>query len=188
MASCGGDCTNFSASSARWFKLDAEGYDPAIRQWAADKLRANDNSWVSTIPAGLAPGQYLIRNEITPFDHTAILPKLHVKITGSGTKNPSDKDLVSIPGLYSDTVWPNIYSDFGTFAIPGPPPVTFGGDGGNSPPPATSAVTSARPTPTAGTTQVSVTSTTPTPVTSSPSAGHCLLKSRRLVRRLNKRH
>ncbi|KAF5380590.1 hypothetical protein D9615_004610 [Tricholomella constricta] len=164
MASCNGDCTTFSANSARWFKLDAEGYDPATRQWAADKLRANDNSWVSTIPAGLAPGQYLIRNEIVALH--SITPQFYpsctqIKVTGSGTGQPSQTDLVSIPGLYSNAVWPNIYSDFGTFSIPGPPPVTFG-VGGN-PTPITPTVTSARPTSTTGTTQVSNTSTATTP-------------------------
>lgn len=44
MASCDGDCTGFSANNAKWFKLDAGGYDPETKQWAADQLRA---SWVS---------------------------------------------------------------------------------------------------------------------------------------------
>jgi hypothetical protein len=41
MASCDGDCTSFSASNAKWFKLDAGGYDPDTKQWAADLLRAS---------------------------------------------------------------------------------------------------------------------------------------------------
>ncbi|EAU91503.2 hypothetical protein CC1G_01992 [Coprinopsis cinerea okayama7 len=78
MASCEGDCATFSANSARWFKLDAAGYFPEDRQWAADKLRADGTSWTSVIPANLAPGEYLIRNEQhrATFHHTPVLSKL----------------------------------------------------------------------------------------------------------------
>ncbi|GLB37643.1 putative glycosyl hydrolase family 61 [Lyophyllum shimeji] len=188
MASCNGDCTTFLASNARWFKLDAAGYDPSTRQWAADQLRANDNSWVSTIPAGIAPGQYLMRNEIVALH--SITPQFYpscsqVKVSGSGNGQPSESDLVSIPGLYSNVTWPNIYSDFGTFQIPGPPPVTFG-VGGNPPSITTTTTTSALSTPTAGPTQVSNMSMTTSPVPSSQASGHCLLNSRRLVRRTSK--
>ncbi|KAF8070660.1 glycosyl hydrolase family 61-domain-containing protein [Lyophyllum atratum] len=187
MASCNGDCATFSANNARWFKLDAEGYEPSTREWAADKLRANNNSWVSTIPAGLTPGPYLIRNEIVALH--SITPQFYpscsqVKLSGSGTGLPADNDLVSMAGLYSNVTWPNIYSDFGTFSIPGPPPVTFG-VGGNLPP-VTPTVTSADPTSTGGPTQASNTPSTTTPVPSSQASGHCLLNSRRLVRRMSK--
>ncbi|KAF9454001.1 lytic polysaccharide monooxygenase [Macrolepiota fuliginosa MF-IS2] len=64
MASCDGDCTKFSANGAKWFKVDAGGYDPSTKQWAADQLRASNNTWTSTVPAGLQAGQYLMRNEI----------------------------------------------------------------------------------------------------------------------------
>jgi hypothetical protein len=40
MASCNGDCTTFNATSAKWFKLDAGGYDNG--QWAAAKLMAGE--------------------------------------------------------------------------------------------------------------------------------------------------
>ncbi|KAF8973153.1 glycoside hydrolase, partial [Flammula alnicola] len=59
MTSCNGDCSSFASNDAQWFKLDADGYDTNSRQWAAAKLIANNNSWSSTIPADLAPGQYV---------------------------------------------------------------------------------------------------------------------------------
>jgi hypothetical protein len=64
MASCGGDCTTYNTnnSNPQWFKIDAAGYDNG--QWAAAKLISNGASWTSTIPAGLAPGQYIIRHEM----------------------------------------------------------------------------------------------------------------------------
>lgn len=77
MASCNGDCTNYSANNAKWFKVDAGGYDPSTKLWAADQLRASwlfyflssgksshgtipdNNTWTSTIPAQLVAGQYV---------------------------------------------------------------------------------------------------------------------------------
>lgn len=41
MTSCGGDCSTFQANDAQWFKIDAEGYDAASKQWAAAKLIAS---------------------------------------------------------------------------------------------------------------------------------------------------
>ncbi|KAF5322741.1 hypothetical protein D9619_002012 [Psilocybe cf. subviscida] len=71
-----GDCSTFSANGARWFKLDADGYDPSFKAWAAAKLIAgtypivmfafqvvDNNSWTSTFPADLAP-TWLMRNEM----------------------------------------------------------------------------------------------------------------------------
>lgn len=41
MTSCGGDCSTFQANDAQWFKVDADGYDAASKQWAAAKLIAS---------------------------------------------------------------------------------------------------------------------------------------------------
>ncbi|TFY73556.1 hypothetical protein EWM64_g10456 [Hericium alpestre] len=68
MTSCNGDCTSFDASNARWFKLDAEGYDNG--QFASAKLIADNFSWNSTVPAALADGQYLMRHEIIALHST----------------------------------------------------------------------------------------------------------------------
>lgn len=80
MASCNGDCTTFTTDNARWFKLDATGYENG--QWGAAKLISGEcviwarrttscglkalawvfsagQKWVSTIPVELASGQYV---------------------------------------------------------------------------------------------------------------------------------
>jgi hypothetical protein len=78
MASCNGDCSSFTASNGKWFKIDQGGYTNG--QWASDKLIASTsdsvsdtlnhaliplfcdvdgNQWTSNIPAGLASGQYV---------------------------------------------------------------------------------------------------------------------------------
>ncbi|OBZ67998.1 Polysaccharide monooxygenase Cel61a [Grifola frondosa] len=134
MASCNGDCTNFDVSGAKWFKIDAAGYTNKV--WASTNLIANNNSWTTTIPSQLAPGEYLMRNEIVAL-HDAGAPQYYpscsqVKVSGSGTQQPPTSDLVSIPGLYDNTVWPDIWSDsFNSFTIPGPP-VAFSSSGGSS--------------------------------------------------------
>ncbi|KAF8639584.1 hypothetical protein AX17_001485 [Amanita inopinata Kibby_2008] len=189
MTSCNGDCSTFVTDNAKWFKLDADGYDPSSKQWAADKLRANNNSWTSTIPSGLAPGQYLIRNEIVALHSSS--PQFYpscsqINVSGTGTGQPSSNDLVSIPGLYNGVTFPDIYSDFGNFSIPGPPSVTLtdlnGGNG--SPPP--SASTSALSMSMAGTTSYleATQASTATPVSTSPvSSNHCRLTRKTLAKR-----
>lgn len=74
MTSCNGDCTQFDVTGAQWFKVDASGYDNGV--WASAQLISSqsnghihdtlklkhlldNDSWTSTIPADLAPGQYV---------------------------------------------------------------------------------------------------------------------------------
>jgi len=212
MASCNGDCTTFNASSAKWFKLDAGGYDNG--QWASAKLMADNNSWTSTIPETLLSGQYLLRHEIVAL-HSVGNPQFYpsccqVNVSGTGTGQPDSQSLVSIPGVYDNVQWPDIYSNFGSFAIPGPPVVTLNGSGETASTSLTSTVftqtaTSASPTSTIFTqtaTSTSPTSTiftqtaTPTPygmpnnsdtstaaAASQPSGQCSLLSARRLSRR-----
>ncbi|KAF9469883.1 glycosyl hydrolase family 61-domain-containing protein [Collybia nuda] len=180
MASCNGDCATFLAGNGKWFKLDAEGYDSSTRQWATDRLRANNNSWSSTIPAQLAPGQYLIRNEIIALH--SIIPQFYpscsqINVSGTGTSQPHENELVSIPGLYNNAIWPNIYGNFSSFTIPGPLPVTFSDNEGGATPVSPTAA-STPPNPSGGDT--STTWSVPKP---SRPPTHCHLASRRLIRR-----
>ena len=57
MTSCDGPCTNFDASNAKWFKVDAAGYSNG--KWASQQLIDNGFQWTSTIPSGLKPGNYV---------------------------------------------------------------------------------------------------------------------------------
>ncbi|KDR75243.1 hypothetical protein GALMADRAFT_140770 [Galerina marginata CBS 339.88] len=149
-------------------------------------------------PDGLAPGQYLMRNEmysafldleselfLTGLDVLLSIP-LHssdpqfypscsqVKVIVTGTSAPSDSELVSMQTLYHDqgVTFPNIYGDSVVFTIPGPPPVDFDGNGGST--------STSRATSMTGFSQAP-TSTTPVP-TPRPSA-QCHLTSRKLLRR-----
>jgi len=68
MASCNGPCSSFSATGSKWFKIDAAGYDKGV--WATTKLIAANNTWSTIVPAGIASGQYLIRNELVALHNT----------------------------------------------------------------------------------------------------------------------
>lgn len=114
-----------------------------------------------------------------PSVSSCILFYSQVKLTGTGTGQPSEADLVSIPGLYDGVTFPNIYTDFGNFTIPGPPPVTFTGNG------APSSSSMATPATSSGTIVPSPGSnpTTVAPAPTSHQSNQCLLTSRRLLRR-----
>ncbi|KAF8813765.1 hypothetical protein BYT27DRAFT_7130798 [Phlegmacium glaucopus] len=181
MTSCNGDCTTFPANDARWFKIDAVGYDSVNQQWAAAKLIANNASWTSIIPVGLAPGQYLIRFEIIALHSST--PQFYpscsqVNVTGIGTGVPSASELTTMQALYQRVSFPNIYGASVSFTIPGPPPVSFDSNGGTSPPP--SSFAAANP----GTAAATPTSTS-LPVATTASANQplkqCRLVSKKAV-------
>ncbi|RDX55149.1 hypothetical protein OH76DRAFT_1339695 [Lentinus brumalis] len=146
MTSCNGDCKNFDASNAKWFKVDAAGFSNG--KWAATQLIENGNKWTSTIPSQLKAGQYLIRNEIVAL-HSVGQPQFYpscaqIEVTGGGSTVPSGSELVSIPGLYNSVQWPDIWSDnFKSFKIPGPAALGDSSSGsGNSDPASSSPVAS----------------------------------------------
>jgi lytic cellulose monooxygenase (C1-hydroxylating) len=47
-----------------WTKLASQGYDPVKKTWAVDDLIANKGKHSVTLPADLAPNDYLLRAEI----------------------------------------------------------------------------------------------------------------------------
>jgi hypothetical protein len=70
-----------------------------------------------------------------------------INVKGSGTQEPATADLVSIPGVYDNTKFPDIWADdFKSFTLPGPPLVQLGSQGttnaGSPPPPPASVMSS----------------------------------------------
>ncbi|KAG8973378.1 Esterase/lipase/thioesterase [Tulasnella sp. 425] len=122
-------------TSAVWFKIDEAGLDLSTNTWAAIKLIADGNKYSFTIPASLAPGQYIIRHEIIALHSSYTYPGaqsypscIQVQVTGSGSVTPSGSKLVAFPGAYGSTtpglVWPlwnpnNLQSGV-SYPIPGP--------------------------------------------------------------------
>ncbi|KAH3915546.1 hypothetical protein HBI56_148730 [Parastagonospora nodorum] len=144
MAKCPGDCNSFDGSGKVWFKIDQEGLVSGTENagvWAGDTI-LDTLLWTSTIPASLAPGNYLIRHELIAV-HQANNPQFYPEcsqwvVTGSGTSSPSDSYLVSFPGAYKGTepgIAFNIDSDAAkaatSYPIPGPDVWT--GAGGSAP-------------------------------------------------------
>lgn len=146
MASCNGDCSTFTASDGKWFKIDQGGYTNTNKQWASDKLIADGNKWTSNIPAGLASGQYLVRYEIVAL-HSVGQPQFYpgcvqVNLKNGGADQPSASELTTLPGMYNGFNWPNIYTDkLDGFVVAGPNVVSFADNSSNptpSPPPLSS--------------------------------------------------
>jgi len=157
MARCPGSCDSWDGSGKVWFKIDEKGLVSGTQNsgiWAGDEI-LDTLYWTSTIPATLAPGNYLIRHELLAV-HQANNPQFYpecaqFEVTGAGTVTPPSSVLVSFPGAYTGKepgVAFNIDSSDAmkttTYQIPGPP--VWDGTG-NAPAPAASS-SAAAPVPT----------------------------------------
>ncbi|KAG9101764.1 hypothetical protein FRC06_002675 [Ceratobasidium sp. 370] len=110
IAKCPNGCASFKGDTGSvWVKIDQWGWDKtATPPWGSDRLAANGAKWDVKIPAGLAPGEYLLRHEILALHVAGTLGGAQfypsctqVKITGSGTKAlPTG---IALPGAYKAT-------------------------------------------------------------------------------------
>lgn len=109
---CAGAFSACDGSGAGWFKIDEGGFtrssdtvflDSEVPSgWRIASLVGSNKAWSSTIPAGLAPGNYLIRHELIAL-HQARSPQWYAEcaqlvVGGSGTANPAASFKTSIPG------------------------------------------------------------------------------------------
>jgi cellulase len=95
--------------------------------WASQKLIDNGNSWTTTIPKSLAPGNYVVRHEIIALHGASSAngaqnyPQcFNLKVTGSGTANPTG---VAGTALYKSTdpgIHFNPYTTITSYPMPGP--------------------------------------------------------------------
>ncbi|KAF2824369.1 hypothetical protein CC86DRAFT_354362 [Ophiobolus disseminans] len=107
MAKCPGSCDGFAGAGQIWFKIDHAGLVSGTQNagiWAGDAI-VDKLTWTSTIPATLAPGNYLIRHELLAL-HQANNPQFYpecaqFEVTGAGTVAPPAAALVSFPGAYT---------------------------------------------------------------------------------------
>lgn len=77
MVACPGDCA--SIPSDGWFKIDQAGLisgNIPDGVWGQAQMINNNNSWTTTIPSALAPGNYLIRHELISI-HTSNEPQFY---------------------------------------------------------------------------------------------------------------
>ncbi|KAG8990377.1 Esterase/lipase/thioesterase [Tulasnella sp. 427] len=165
---------------AVWFKIDEAGLNLSTNTWAAIKLISDGNKYSFTIPASLAPGQYIIRHEIIALHSSYSYPGaqsypscIQVQVTGSGTVTPSGSKLVAFPGAYGSTtaglVWPlwnpNNAQSGVAYPIPGPS-LYFGGSSASSTTTAKSSTTTTKASTTTTSKAASSTTTTTTARTS----------------------
>ncbi|RKU40431.1 hypothetical protein DL546_002210 [Coniochaeta pulveracea] len=124
--------TTTNGASAVWTKIAEEGYDGA--SWAVAKLIANKGKKDFTLPSTLAPGKYLIRQEIialheadTTFDTNPargaqFYPScVQVEVTGSGSAVPDQEFDFNTGYTYADAgIHFNLYGAYSSYPIPGP--------------------------------------------------------------------
>jgi hypothetical protein len=104
-----------------WFKIDQGGNVPDQNP----PFETEMTEIFTTIPADLAPGNYLLRAEHIGL-HINGGPQFYIacaqlEVTGSGSASPSS--LVAFPGAYAlsdpGLAW-NLYADSGPYPYPGP--------------------------------------------------------------------
>lgn len=118
---CAGDFSACDGSGANWFKIDEGGFHgdgttvfldtETPSGWDIATLVGSNKGWTSSIPAGLAPGNYLIRHELIAL-HQANNPQWYAEcaqlvVGGSGTASPDASYKAAIPG-YAAQSDPNI--------------------------------------------------------------------------------
>lgn len=121
MYKCPGAFSSCDGSGAGWFKIDEAGFSgdgvkvfldtERPSGWEIAKLVGGNKQWSSKVPAGLAPGNYLVRHELIAL-HQANSPQFYpecaqIVITGSGTAQPDASYKTAIPG-YAKQNDPNI--------------------------------------------------------------------------------
>jgi hypothetical protein len=109
MASCSGPCSSMNSDNLDWFKISERGLISGTQMsgiWGTGEVMQL-LSYTTTIPASLAPGEYLIRHELLALDvpnkRQFYVSSAQVKVTGSGTKTPSSEHTIKFPGVYSVT-------------------------------------------------------------------------------------
>ncbi|KAF9651788.1 glycoside hydrolase family 61 protein [Thelephora ganbajun] len=191
LASCGSTtCDSFDSRTAKWFKIDQAGRDSS-GNWVQQQIM-NGNVYSANLPKNLAPGQYLVRHEIialhlaTQKGRAEFYPSCQqIKVGGNGTGGPTQDELLSFPGSYSDDdpgiYTPNIYDPNTEYVFPGGPIAKFvtSSDGGNNGGTSTSISSSSTRKPTSTTNVISppVPTGTGNPVNGGSST--CSLKNKR---------
>lgn len=95
--------------------------------WGVDRLISNQGKQTITIPACIAPGQYLLRGELIALHSASTYPGAQfymecaqINVTGgSASKTPAS---VSLPGAYKGSdagISYNLYSGSKTYTAPG---------------------------------------------------------------------
>ncbi|KAI0000262.1 glycoside hydrolase family 61 protein [Xylariaceae sp. FL0662B] len=132
IAACDGDCSTADKTKLKWVKIQAKGIDYDTQVWASGDLIANNNTWTTTIPASIAPGNYVLRHEIIALhggfelNGAQSYPQcFNIQIKGSGTAKPEGTLGTE---LYKNTDPGILFSPYATVTdYPMPGPTLFSG-------------------------------------------------------------
>ncbi|KAL5044013.1 hypothetical protein BDW71DRAFT_108797 [Aspergillus fruticulosus] len=128
LANCNGDCSSADKTSLEFVKIQAESIiDASTNTWITDELIENSFTTSVTIPASIAPGNYVLRHEIIAL-HSAgqqngaqAYPQcLNLVVSGSGTDNPSGTLGTELYTATDDGIVFDIYSNPTSYPMPGP--------------------------------------------------------------------
>ncbi|OAA63658.1 Glycoside hydrolase, family 61 [Niveomyces insectorum RCEF 264] len=131
------DAATAATTGLKWFKVAESGLLDGGK-WAVDTMIANKGWHYFTMPACVAPGNYLMRAELIALHGAEVqgqaqfyMECAQIRINGTGTNTGAD--FVSFPGAYKATdpgILVNIYDNKGTpnnggrpYTIPGPRPI-----------------------------------------------------------------
>jgi cellulase len=123
-----------TTTNLKWFKIHEDAFNPSTGKWGVDNMIAQKGWAYANIPTCLAPGQYLLRQELLAL-HSAYGSMgaqfyqscAQLNVSGSGSFVPSQT--VSIPGAYQQNdpsiliqIWVNSVPDNGRkpYQAPGP--------------------------------------------------------------------
>jgi len=181
MTQCDGSCSSYDSTNAEWFKISELGIESDDTTWYMNNIMEGMPANV-TIPATIAPGDYLLRSELISLQLAVSVGGaefypgcIQLSIGGSGTGAATSSEECTLPGCYSDTdpgiYDPNIYNPPLTYTFPGPPVAAFVGSdtssGGTQP---SGSAGGSSPTPTSGSPSSTPSGSSVPANTSSPSS------------------
>jgi len=126
-------------TTLEFFKIDEAGLIDGSTPpgtWASDKMIANNNTWVITIPSDISPGNY-VRHETIALhsagsaDGAQSYPQcINLEITGSGTTTPTGVLGTALMTATDPGILISIYHSLTSYIIPGP--AIYSSAGGSS--------------------------------------------------------
>ncbi|KAH8105777.1 glycosyl hydrolase family 61-domain-containing protein [Phellopilus nigrolimitatus] len=124
------DATTAVGSSSSWFKVSEMGLPSNNPEyWGTEVLNDNCGHYTFTVPADIAPGQYLLRAEVIAL-HVAssvggaqfYMSCFQIEVGGSGTVDPPTVDIPGVYGASDPGILIDIYTSPTAYTIPGPTP------------------------------------------------------------------
>ncbi|KAK6225843.1 glycosyl hydrolase family 61 [Colletotrichum tabaci] len=122
LAKCAGDCSNATKADLKFFKIAEKGLTGG--SWATDELAGNGDKWDVTIPSDIAPGSYVLREDIIALhsrDGAQFHPQcINLEVSGTGSASPEGVAGTSLYTAQDEGLLFDVWSDATSYPIPGP--------------------------------------------------------------------